>query len=122
MSLKLIGSAFRTSKQETFDILGQYWINELDNTIDSDTYGDSILNVGVGSLLTHARNYLDAYVISASHLGSYQTDNNHLQWGVSYQYQDFYDRINEWELLDSAGYVIPYNGEELELTKSRKSS
>lgn len=120
LSLKLIGSAFRTSEEETFDIMGQYWINELDNTIDSETYRDSILNIGVGTLLTHARNYLDAYVISVSHLGAYRTGNNHVQWGLSYQYQDFYDRINEWELTDSAGYVIPYNGEELELTKSRK--
>ncbi len=121
LSLKLTGSAFRTSEEETFDIMGQYWINELDNTADSETYGDSILNIGVGTLLTHARNYLDAYVFSTSHLGSYRMDNNHYQWGVSYQYQDFYDRISEWEVTDSAGYVIPNNGEELELSKSRKS-
>jgi hypothetical protein len=121
LSLKLIGSAFRTSEEETFDIMGQYWINELDNTVNSETYGDSILNIGVGTLLTHARNYLDAYVISASHLGAYRTGSNHLQWGLSYRYQEFRDRINEWELTDSAGYVIPYNGEVLELTKSRRS-
>jgi len=121
LSLKLIGSAFRTSEEETFDIMGQYWINELDNTIDSESYGDSILNIGVGTLLTHARNYLDAYVISASHLGEYRSGNRHIQWGLSYQYQEFFDRISEWEIIDSAGYVIPYNGEVLELTKILKS-
>ena len=121
LSLKLIGSAFRTSEEETFDIMGQYWINELDNTIDSESYGDSILNIGVGTLLTHARNYLDAYVISASHLGEYRSGNRHIQWGLSYQYQEFYDRISEWEIIDSAAYVIPYNGEVLELTKTLKS-
>ena len=121
LSLKLIGSAFRTSEEETFDIIGQYWINELDNTIDSETYGDSLLNIGVGTEQVHARNYLEAYVISASHLGEYRSGNRHIQWGLSYQYQEFYDRINEWEILDSAGYVIPYNGEVLELTKSLKS-
>ena len=121
LSLKLIGSAFRTSEEETFDIMGQYWINELDNTIDSENYGDSILNIGVGTLLTHARNYLEAYVISASHLGAYRSGNRHVQWGLSYQYQEFYDRMSEWEVIDSAGYVIPYNGEVLGLTKSMKS-
>ncbi|MCK5068320.1 MAG: carboxypeptidase-like regulatory domain-containing protein [Bacteroidales bacterium] len=121
LSLKVIGSAFRTSEEETFDIMGQYWINELDNTVNSETYGDSILNIGVGTVLSHARNYLDAIVISGSHLGSYQTGNMHLQWGINYQYQDFYDHINEWELIDSAGYVIPYDGKELILTKSRRS-
>ena len=121
LSLKFTGSAFRTSEQETYDILGQYLINELDNTLGSDTYRDSILNVGIGTLLTHARNYLDAIVVSASHLGSYQTANNRLQWGLSYQYQDFFDRINEWELLDSSGYVLPYDGEELVLSDSRRT-
>ncbi len=121
LSLKLIGSAFRTSEEETFDIIGQYWINELDNTIDSETYGDSLLNIGVGTEQVHARNYLEAYVISASHLGAYRSGNRHIQWGLSYQYQEFYDRISEWEIIDSAGYVIPYNGEQLELTKTLKS-
>jgi len=121
LSLKFTGSAFRTSEQETYDILGQYLINELDNTLGSDTYGDSILNVGIGSLLTHARNYLDAIVVSASHLGSYQTDNSRLEWGLSYQYQDFYDRISEWELIDSSGYVLPNNGNEIVLSNSRRT-
>jgi len=119
LSLKFTASAFRTSERETFDILGQYLINELDNTIDSETYGDSILNVGVGTLLTHARNYLDAIVISATHLGSYQKDNSNLQWGLSFQYQDFLDQINEWEVVDSTGYVIPYDEDELTLTSSK---
>ena len=121
LSLKLIGSAFRTSEEETFDIIGQYWINELDNTIDSESYGDSLLNIGVGTEQVHARNYLEAYVISASHLGAYRSGNRHIQWGLSYKYQEFYDRISEWEIIDSAGYVIPYNGKDLELTKSLKS-
>jgi hypothetical protein len=121
LTLKFTGSAFRTSEQETYDILGQYLINELDNTLGSETYGDSILNVGIGTLLTHARNYLDAIVVSVNHLGDLQLENNRIQWGLSYQYQDFLDRINEWELVDSAGYVLPNNGEELLLGKSRQS-
>lgn len=121
LSLKFTGSAFRTSEQETYDILGQYWINELDNTLGSDTYSDSILAIGVGTLLTHARNYLDAIVISATHIGGYQTENNRLQWGLSYQYQDFHDRINEWELVDSMGYVLPNDQEELVLTESKSA-
>ncbi len=121
LSLKFTGSTFRTSEQETFDILGQYWINELDNTIDSDTYGDSILSVGVGSLLSHARNYLDAIVVSASHLGSYHQGNNQLQWGLSFQYQRFFDHISEWEIIDSAGYVLPYDGTEIIFPDSRQA-
>ncbi len=120
-SLKFIGSAFRTSERETFDILGQYWINELDNTIQSETFGDSILNVGVGSMLSHARNYLDAIVVTASHLGSYQTGRNRLQWGLNARYQDFFDRIREWELVDSSGYVLPDLEDRIEMSRFRSS-
>jgi len=121
LELKFIANAFQTNEQETFDILGQYWINELDNTAGSETYGDSILNIGVGGLLTHARNYLDAYVLSMSHIGSYTSGNHLLKWGIKYQYQDFYDRISEWELTDSSDYVLPYNGEEIVLSNQSRA-
>ncbi len=121
VSLKFIATAFQTNERETFDIRGQYLINELDNTIGSATYGDSILNIGIGTLHNHARNYLDAYVIAGSHIGSYTSGNNLLRWGIKYQYQDFYDRINEWELVDSSDYVLPYNGEEIILSEYSKA-
>lgn len=111
LTLKFIATGFRTNERETFDIRGQYLINELDNTVGSETYGDSILNIGVGTMLNHARNYLDAYVLSGSHIGTLKAGDHLLKWGLKYQYQDFYDRISEWELVDSSGYVLPNNGE-----------
>lgn len=122
LSMKFITSAFRTSEEETFDIMGQYWINELDNTAGSETYGDSILNIGVGTLLSHARNYLDAIVISGDYLGTYQSSDNKLQWGLSYRFQQFQDYISEWELVDSAGYVLPNNGDEIVLEDFMRAS
>ena len=85
LSLKLIGSGFNTYENVTYDIQGQYLINLLDNVTDSETFGDSILNIGIGTYLQHARNYLDAYVYSISHKGTYYTDNNNLKWGFKYQ-------------------------------------
>jgi hypothetical protein len=68
--MKFITSVYATSEIETFDILGEYLINELDNTIGSKTYGDSILNIGIGGFLEHARNYLNAHVFSANYIGN----------------------------------------------------
>lgn len=121
LELKFIATAFQTNERETFDIIGQYWINELDNSAGSETYGDSILNIGVGTLMTHARNYLDAYVLSGSHIGTYTTGHHLLKWGIKYQFQDFYDRISEWELTDSSDYVVPYNGEEIILSDQSRA-
>ena len=113
--LKLITSGFNTSEKETYDILGQYLINELDNTIGSDTYGDSILNIGIGSFLNHARNYLDAYVGTISHIGEFDAANHKFRWGLSYEQQHVTDKLSEWQMVDSAGFSVPVNSEQLRL-------
>lgn len=120
-SFKLITSAFTTREIESFDILGQYLINELDNTIGSETYGDSILNIGIGSFLNHARNSLEAYVYSASILGEHKNNNHILKWGTSAEYQQVNDKISEWDLIDSAGFSVPSGSEKLELYNVLKS-
>jgi len=115
ISLKIILSAFQTLEQETYDILGQYYLNELDNTIGSETYGDSIMNIGIGTFLNHARNYLTANVYSAAFKGGYYKGNHKLRWGLKYNVELIDDKINQWKMLDSAGYSLPYNGESIEL-------
>ena len=113
LRLKLISSGFNTSEKETYDILGQYLINELDNTIGSETYGDSILNIGIGAFLNHARNYLNAYVGSISHIGEFDASNHKFRWGLSYEYQQVSDKLSEWQLVDSAGYSVPTGAAQL---------
>lgn len=108
-SLKLIGTAFNTFEKVTYDIQGQYLINLLDNVAGSETFGDSVLNIGVGTYLQHARNYLQATVYSIEHKGSIYTSRNSLKWGLKYQYEKIDDKIREWEMLDSAGHSIPYS-------------
>ena len=122
LSLKLIGSTFHSFEKVAYDIQGQYWINLLDNVIGSDTYGDSILNIGVGTLLNHARDYLDARIYTLSHKGTYITDRYTFKWGISYQYEDIYDKLNRWEMLDSAGYSLPYSDEGVNLYNSSRSN
>ena len=121
LSLKLIFSAFQTLEQETYDILGQYYLNELDNTIGSETYGDSIMNIGVGSFLNHARNDLTANVYSAAFKGGYYKSNHKLRWGLKYNLEFIDDKISQWKMLDSAGYSLPYNGESIELYETARA-
>lgn len=111
--LKWIASGFYTSEAETYDILGQYYLNELDKQLGSDNLGDSIANIGVGSFLNHARNYLDGYVMSLSHKGQWVHGENSLDWGLSYKHEIFDYSINEWQMIDSAGYSLPYSDSEV---------
>ena len=120
LSLKFIGSSYYSMEQEHYDILGEYLINELDNRLDSDTYGDSILNIGIGGQLNHARNDLNAFVYSGAHMGTLIRDNNTLRWGIKWQQERIRDKISEWEMIDSVGYSVPYTGQDITLFNSYK--
>jgi hypothetical protein len=110
LNLRLIASTFRSLESETYDILGQYWIGRLDSNIGSGEYAEVIEAIGVGSYLNHARNYLDANVHSLEHRGSLIFDHLAWQWGLKYQHELIYDQLNEWVLIDSAGYSVPHPG------------
>ncbi len=119
--LKFIAGSYVARESETFDILGQYLINELDNTLGSSTYGDSAINVGIGGFLTHARNFLDVFIARAEHIGTYATGSSRLKWGIRFQREIMDESIREWELIDSSGYAIPYNGNQLIMSHWLKS-
>ncbi len=121
LSLKFIVSAYSSIEEEKFDIQGQYLINELDNRVGSETYGDSILNIGIGTFLNHARNNLDAYVYAVSHIGFYSYGNNNIRWGIKWQNERINDHLSEWEMIDSSGYSIPYSDSKVLLSEVIKS-
>ena len=109
LDLKFIVSAFQTQEYETYDILGQYYLNELDKDLGSDNFADSIASIGVGSFLEHARNRLTANVLSANHKGWFSADKHQVNWGLEYQRSVINDQIEEWIMMDSAGYSLPYS-------------
>ena len=108
VQLELTGSAFQTFEQENFDILGEYWLYQLDNNLGSDNFGDVAFDRGVGKYIKHARNSLDARVINFSHKGNYNNNDISLVWGLKFQNEDINDRISEWTLIDSAGFTLPH--------------
>ncbi len=105
LSLGLLLSAFNTNEQETYDITGQYWLSSLSPSTSSSD--ENV--IGVGTYHNHARNKLIATVLNITHRGEYATENNQLKWGIGVQSEFISDKINEWQLNDSAGYSMPYN-------------
>jgi hypothetical protein len=118
LNLKFIASGYHSKEEETYDILGQYYLNELERNLGSEELGDSVLNIGVGTFLNHARNYLDATVYSFEHKGAYNSEHHLLNWGVKAQAEKIDDKMSEWILRDSTGYSIPYHGDKIELFSS----
>jgi hypothetical protein len=107
LSLKLIGSAYRTEEEENFDILGQYFLDQLEADLGKDNFGDVAFNLGVGSFLNHARNKLEGTIYSVEHKGELIGEKVLLQWGIKGQHEKIDDRLHEWYYNDSSGFSIP---------------
>ena len=110
----LMTSAFVTNELVTYDIAGQYWLDDLANGED----GESTENKGAlggGTYHEHARNRLRASVVATSLKGATKLGQNELKWGLTHQYEKIHDRVREWEMRDSAGYSLPHTGQSVEM-------
>ena len=106
LTLKLIASSFHTTEQEYFDILAQYRLGEVNSNIGDENLGDVDFSEGIGSQLNHARNDLDALITNVEHKGYLKAEDNNFEWSIKYTNEDIRDRIVEWEVIDSAGFLI----------------
>lgn len=100
-ALQLQGSGYLTNELVTYDISGEYW---LDQAGTSDVGGE----LGVGRYHEHARNRLKASVMALALKGQTALTQQHtLSYGVSVQGEKIMERSREWELRDSAGFSLP---------------
>lgn len=103
---KLIASLYQTTEQEYYDIFAQYRLGEVNTDIGSGDLGSVEYTRGVGSQLTHARNDLDALILNIEHKGSLAIEDSNLEYGIKYTREDIRDRVQEYEMIDSAGFTI----------------
>lgn len=108
LNLKLIASTYSAMESENYDVQGQYWIGQLETNPGSEQTGNVISNQGVGTYIEHARNDFYSQVFNIDHKGAFKNDLFTLKWGARYQHQHFDDFINEWEMVDSAGFSLPH--------------
>ncbi len=100
-------SFFEINESENYDIMGRYFLYQLDNNLGSNSFGDIAYNRGIGKYIDHSRNNLNANIFNLQLKGTHFINNTNLNWGVKLQKETFEDIINEWRLIDSAGYNIP---------------
>ena len=104
-SIKFITSAFHTKESETYDIAGQYW---LDDTQTQES-------LGIGTYMEHARNYLTADVVSFKLIGRHQTRRHNIEAGISLKLEKIKEQSREYEMRDSSGYSIPHSADRLDM-------
>ena len=118
---RFILSGHLASENENFDIRGAYSLSALDKTEGSENNPDSLLNIGIGSWLNHARNRLQTDIVAISYKGYGNAGNNTTVWGITGRYRNYKTRINEWLRVDSAGYTAGNNDDHLVLTSYTSS-
>ncbi len=111
-SVAILGSAFKTSEQERYDIQGQYWLTQTETSE----------NLGVGTYFQHARNYLDATVKSMKLTLKHKTKSHNIEFGLTYKHEHIKENSVEYEMRDSAGYSIPHTGKDLQMVYSMRAS
>ena len=104
-TLKFLTSAFHTKESERYDIMGQYW---LDDTQTQE-------NLGVGTYMEHARNYLTADVVSFKLVGTHRMQHHDIEAGITYKTEHIKEQSREYEMRDSSGYSIPHSADRLDL-------
>jgi hypothetical protein len=105
---KFIASYFNSFESETYDIQGQYWLDDLETDFGKDNFGDATFNRGVGTFLEHARNQLTANVANFEVKNETKKRNHTISWGLKYQFEHVDDKLREWRMNDSAGYITPH--------------
>ncbi len=103
---KFITSVYQTQEQEYFDILAQYRLGQPNTNIGDQDVGEVEFSEGVGSQLTHARNDLDALIVNIENKGTLTTGESTIEYGIKYTHEDIRDRVEEYEIIDSAGFSI----------------
>ena len=127
LKLKILGSAYLNNEKEAYDILGEYFLSQVESDFSKESFGENLYSLGVGGLQSWARNTLRSEVYLAAHRGSWFKGNHNLQWGIDYKREYIQDKISEWDRLDSAGYSLPSfpfttDGENVRLNTVLKSS
>ena len=107
LNLKWIASAYSAYETETYDIEENYHFGIRNTSVGSDEFGEVIEDHEVGTLTKHARNAFYAQVYNLDHKGLYAFGDCLLKWGLRFQHQDIDDVIDEWQMMDSAGYALP---------------
>ena len=110
-SVSLLASAFYTKEQETYDIQGQYWLDDVSNNT----------NIGVGTYMEHGRNFLTGHVETLKLIARHKTKRHDMEASLAIKFEKVKENSTEYEMRDSSGYSIPHTADRLDLIYSLRS-
>ncbi len=117
--LSLVASGFLSNELVTYDISGEYWLDQAGTSGEEGIGGE----LGVGRYHEHARNRLKSSVFSVTLKGTtaLASGKHTLGYGITLRSESIMDRSREWELRDSAGFSLPVSPDGLKMIYSQSS-
>lgn len=125
-------TGFYTHERENYDIHSELILSrgktesgaDSNNDINQEIIGSTDKQdlIGTGEFHEHARNKLQASMVTLAHTGEWKRGENTLKWGISGQVEMIKDQISEWEWRDSLGYSLPNVDKEMELYYAMKGT
>ncbi len=102
----LIFSGTYSKEREYYDIESGYLLCNVDNNPGSAGFNECLTNIGIGTNFYSGRNLLDASLLNLESRNEVIiNESNTMEFGIGYANHDFDDLLNEYEFIDSAGYV-----------------
>lgn len=111
----LIASGYLTNELVSYDISGEYWLDQAGTTGEGNPDNAIGGELGVGRYHEHARNRLKIGVMSLGLSGHTAIKHHNLSYGFNFNHQTIMERAREWELRDSAGYTLPTDGQHIRM-------
>ncbi len=112
---KVITSGVYAREREFTEVEGGYRLCDVDKNIGSATFNDCIITRGIGTNYDYGRNTLNAQIFNAEIRNEiHLNDKNDLGFGFGYALQNIKDELNEYNFIDSSGFVLENNIESLQ--------
>ncbi|RZK43194.1 MAG: TonB-dependent receptor [Pedobacter sp.] len=116
--IKWITSYFDTRERERFDIDGRYLFDQLQTGFTNTGLKSVSINRGIGTYLNYARNSLNSKSLSTEIKTEQNLGNHVFSWGFRAERNTYEDRLSEYHLTDSAGYILPNNDKKFYLEQT----
>lgn len=101
---RLIISGVYSSERENYEIEGAYLLCDINRDPGSNRFNECVTVRGVGSNYSFGRNKLKAKIFSIDQKNEVYLDNDVLEFGMSWDYENLDDRLKEFAFTDSADF------------------
>jgi len=108
LRLKFMASQYDDQESENYNLIAAYQIGDVQSNPGQSNYGQIASYDGAGGLQSWARNTLYIDVYTAATRGSWFVRRHEVKWGLDYKHEVIQSRISQYDMLDSAGYSLPY--------------